>query len=346
MSREISVRIIVVSVMCCFHGFGSRSVLVAFAQEPDRTDRIDWPKGWEQLPWSEQAKKSVENAIAGASDDTVSAYLQLAHLLNEQDTAAKIEDAQQRAWLNAALRVLRPKVQLRINTDYRTALEAQDLRAALIAVELASKIKQEPAPAVLTQMSRQFSALSRLMATCLDERAGAPPIWDISDVAMERRSSFSESYGLSRLELTPDDGHELIHVTATAKHISPQSDPPYVGWVLPNHLKAAFDMDSDERLKLAPPTRLASGRFLFLRTANGTFPCRFVGNDARTLIGGGGFRATLTLLRITNTKVTEYPGSLVEKEQPFPIDAVFSVPKGSQELQLIFLGSPPISLGE
>ena len=52
----------------------------------------------------------------------------------------------------------------------------------------------------------------------------------------------------------------------------------------------------------------------------------------------------LTLIRIGDTKVTEYPGSYIEKGKKFDAEILFSVPKGAQNLQLIILGSPPVEI--
>jgi hypothetical protein len=318
----------------------------AFSQQVEAPTVPALPAIPGQPAWPEKAAEKLKAAIEVYRDDPVSAFLTFVALRDDETETEKITAAEHRDWLESAIAALRPPVQKLIQQDYQSAIESDDLRAALIAVEIAAKVRQDKPEDLITDVARRLPSLAPLLESALQGKSKTAPIWKITDAKATRMPDYSESYGLSGLDIDAKDGHELVRVTATVENISATSDPVYVGSILPAALKLAFDMDAEERQQLMGPTRLASSRFLFLKTAEGNFPCQFVCKDADTLIGGGSFGAMLILLRITNTKVTSYPGSCVEQGKPFLLDVLFSVPQGVKNVELVFLGSPPVPVQE
>ncbi len=300
-----------------------------------------------QSLWPDATRDTLKKALDEARQNPVSAYLRFAGLLKAEDTKNRITVEDQRTWLVNATAALRPSVQALVQRDYTAALQAQDLRGALIAVDIASKIKQQDSVGAIADLVRRFPKLSAIWEASQQGTCRCPPVWKVTELKVTRMSSYSESYGLSSLSVTPKDGHELVKVTAKIENVSPNSDPPYVASTLPGHLRIAFDMDEDEWIKINGPKRLASSRYLSLKTSAGNFPCQFVCKDSDDeLIGGTGFTTALVFLRMGNAKVAEYPGAYVEKGEAFNLAVLFSVPKGASGLELIVLGSPPVAIQE
>jgi len=176
----------------------------------------------------------------------------------------------------------------------------------------------------------------------------SPPVWKITDTSATNVTTYSESVPLSTLTVTPKAGSNLVRVKARIENVSPQSDPLYVAYTLPYPLSYMFLVDNKDWNKTTRPRRLASQVFLFLKTADGNIPCQLVCKECETLRGGGGsatrLLVELLVLHSKTPKPATFAGSFVEQGTAFDLDVLFSVPKGTKDLELVFLGSPAVRL--
>ncbi|MCY2986726.1 MAG: hypothetical protein NTY19_02545 [Planctomycetota bacterium] len=317
--------------------------------ESEKTPELPSPPSRES--WPKKRSKTLESAIANYREDPVCAYLSFVGSLATPDSKEGTLSTEQRSWLKHATEILRPHVERLLERDYKRAIAADDARAAGIALEVRESVrgdgKEQDVAEMLVTLGKRYPEILKLLNETLQGRTRCPPVWKISGATATRLTSYSESAAvLNEIRITPKPGHEIVRVKAKVENISSTSDAVYAPKCLPGALSMLFDMDKGEWSKITGPRRLASQKFLSLKTNSGTLPCQFVCKGCGTLRGGTMSAFMIDLLGPGKGKVIPYPGSYVGRGQEFEIDVLFTVPKGDRDLRLYFLGSTPVPVAD
>jgi hypothetical protein len=296
-------------------------------------------------PWPEEEEKRLEDAIASCRKEPVYAYFVFRDVLGRKDWKGAGLSSQQREWLQNATKALRCPVESLFDRDYKMAVASEDARAALIAMEVLEKVRgegkeKEPVETII-RVAEHYKEAVEILKRVVDGRGTSPSVWEISQLSESRMKTYSELFALQTLTITAAQGRELVRVTARVQNVSSQSDPVYVPCCLPEPVRYLFSVDRDEWGKMSGPRRFASQVFLFLKTPAGNIPCQFVCKDCETLRGGG---VTRLLIELKGNSGAPFAGSFVEQGKVFDLDVLFSVPEGAKDLELVFLGSPPVRL--
>jgi len=303
-------------------------------------------------PWPEEERRPLQSAVATYREDPVSAYFVFRKVLGRKEWKKGSLSAPQREWLENATKALRHPVESLLDCDYRKAIASADARAAVIAMQVLENVrsegkKTEPVEQII-RVGTQYREAVELLRRAIQGQDRSPPVWKITDTSATNVTTYSESVPLSTLTVTPKAGSNLVRVKARIENVSPQSDPLYVAYTLPYPLSYMFLVDNKDWNKTTRPRRLASQVFLFLKTADGNIPCQLVCKECETLRGGGGsatrLLVELLVLHSKTPKPATFAGSFVEQGTAFDLDVLFSVPKGTKDLELVFLGSPAVRL--
>ncbi len=330
------------------------------------------PRFPQELAWDRVTKGQLEWVNGNYPVDQVSAYMKFSQLLNSEN----MTDPKQRAWLEGARDLLRSHVETVLEHDYHVALASADLRGAVVADQVLSKIRGEKPEERLLAILQGLPELMTAVKHAFD--GDSARVWEITEVQAKRMNQYTESFQTGyfprsdrTITIKPvRESLELVHVTAKVRNVSSSSDPPYVHWGLPDPIVSLLHRDYFQDgmdpcpPKASYPQRLATPQFLFLGTDAGWCRCLHVcmgkflkGYDpSNTLLGGNGFFLFEVLgdLKAKHgtrtdewTSVATYcPGRFAKQGAEFSMSVLFSVPKGAKGLRLFFLGSPPVLIPE
>ncbi len=300
------------------------------------------------VPWPDEEKTDLEKAVANCRHNPVWAQFAFKDALCRKEWKNGGLTPEQRAWLEQAIERLREYVQNLLERDYKKAIAAGDVRAALIASEIAGELEggEGDNSVELLQRVAERPELLDLVHRAMAGKLTSPPVWRISAARAVQIESYSETRFLSTTTVAPKgEGEQLIRVTATIENISDESDPIYAPCAMPSLLRRWFHLDHDVGNSPHGPRRHAAARYLWLLTSQGPRPCVFVCEDAKTLKGGSVSASLADLIgSMASAGSATCAGSYVEKGAPFTIDVLFIVPKDATDLKLLSLGSPPVPL--
>lgn len=359
-------------IALCFAGgwFASPAVWSQTAKDDD-SNLPDLAKPPVISAWPENARLQVKKAFETYRTDPVSACLTCVDLLARE----QMSNADQKAWLTKSSQVLLPVALDLLKRDYAAAIASEDVRAAMIAFDVQTKLEKtqavtttgtpsrsarrssaptaqsnvkeaEPVETIIDAAQR-VSELAAMLESSFQGNSKSPPVWKLTAAKATRMPSYTERTGTGTLNVSPKEGHEYVELMATVQSISSTSDPIYVGCCLPPELRAVFQAHDEQWRKTNRTRRLACRHHLYLKTSAGFFPCKFVCKDSKKLNGPSRIDNAQLLLRgITNNGPTDYAGEYVEKNKQFPIHVLFDVPKGTTGLELVFLGSAAVEVDE
>jgi hypothetical protein len=289
-----------------------------------------------ELNWHKDVKPSAEKAEALSSSDPTVSFLMFRELYEGR---TKKPTADQKAWLEQRMAVLKPKALAVLRQDFEVASQALDYRGMIIAADVAERVERASIHETVLGLlwDRYFSlpplisepALTSMKKKIVSGAEGAPQLWKVTNATATPLKGAYNTYSPVSGPLVPQKGFRLLRVRARVENIGSGSDKSYTLWAL-HGVKRLLSVIS----KTTEPHRWLDTTFLYLVALDGElWPCVYASGDLGSIqAGGSGGQAIVG------------PPRAIVNGSGMDVDVFFSVPEGVQEFRLLVLGSAPVAL--